>query len=304
MDSIGRIEWPKKKGGTPSFKQYLDDLKGVSLQDIWTDIPPISSRAKERLGYPTQKPEALLERIIQSSSNEGDRILDPFCGCGTTISVAQRLNRSWIGIDITHLAIALLKHRLRSAFGDSVNYKVIGEPVSLPDAKILAKQDPYQFQWWALGLVGARPIEQKKGADKGIDGRIYFFPQARVKGKPEQIIFSVKAGYVTVSHIRDLVGVINREKAAIGVFISLNKPTKHMRREAASAEFYESPELGPEFEHKKYPRIQLLTIENILNGLQVEYPSFARWRGDITIKKAPKAKKHEKSQIKKLDRYN
>ncbi len=301
LDSIGRIHWPKKKKGIPRFKQYLDDMKGVNLQDIWTDIPPISSQSKERLSYPTQKPEKLLERIILSSSNEGDIILDPFCGCGTTISVAQMLNRSWIGIDITHLAITLMKHRIKSAFGDSVEYNVIGEPVSLPDARILAKQDPYQFQWWSLGLVGARPVEQKKGADRGIDGRIYFFPQERMKGKAKQIIFSVKAGKVTVSYIRDLVGVINREKAAIGVFISLNKPTRQMVIEAASAGFYESGEVV----QNQYPRIQLLTIKELLDGKHVEYPSYAQWRGNITIKKAPKAEKIRKTpQDQKLSNYS
>ena len=161
-------------GAVPRFKRYLDAQRGKPISDVWTDIPPINARAAERLGYPTQKPEALLERIILASSNKGDVVLDPFCGCGTTIAAAQKLGRFWIGIDITHLAISLMKHRLQDAFGDGAKYKVIGEPVSLPDAEELAQQDPYQFQWWALGLVHARPTEQKKGADKGIDGRIYF----------------------------------------------------------------------------------------------------------------------------------
>jgi site-specific DNA-methyltransferase (adenine-specific) len=205
LDKIGRIVWPKKVGGSPAFKQYLNDMEGVDVQDIWIDIPPIFSQAAERLGYPTQKPEALLERIIKASSNEGDLILDPFCGCGTTIAVAQRLNRRWIGIDITHLAVALMKHRLHDMFGNNVQYDVIGEPVSLPDAKALAENDPYQFQWWALGLVGARPIEEKKGADRGIDGRLYFHDEAdSKKGRTKQIILSVKSGKVSVKDVRDL----------------------------------------------------------------------------------------------------
>ena len=185
--------------------------RGVSLQDLWGDIKPIGSRAAERLGYPTQKPVALLERIVRASSNEGDVVLDPFCGCGTTIAAAQKLHRRWSGIDITQLAISLIRYRMGDSFGKDCRFEVIGEPASAPDAAALAKEDPYQFQWWALGLVGARPVEQKKGADQGIDGRKYFHDEGR-GGKTKQIIFSVKAGKVTVSHIRDLVGVLTREK--------------------------------------------------------------------------------------------
>ena len=153
-------------------------------------------------------------------------------------------------------------------------FDVIGEPVSLQDAQTLARQDPYQFQWWTLGLAGARPIEQKKGADRGIDGRLYFHDEGR-GGKTKKIIFSVKAGHVTVSQVRDLVGVINREKAQIGVFLSLSPPTAPMRREAASAGFYNSP-------WGKHPRIQLLTIEDLLGGRTVDYPQAA----DVTFKRA------------------
>ncbi len=168
----------------------------------WIDINAINPVAKERLGYPTQKPEALLERIISASSNPGDLVLDPFCGCGTTIAAAQSSNRRWIGIDITHLAITLMKQRLKDTFGESVQFKVVGEPVSVPDAAALAASDPYQFQWWALGLVGARPVEGKKGADQGIDGKIVY--QGDEAGKFESVILSVKAGHVTANHVRDL----------------------------------------------------------------------------------------------------
>ena len=193
-------------GAVPRFKRYLDKQRGRTFGDVWADISPKNSQAQERLGYPTQKPEALLERIIRLSSNEGDVVLYPFCGCGTAVAAAQKLKRQWIGIDITHLAITLIKHRLHSTFGKKAHYKVLGEPIDLSGAKELAEQDPYQFQWWALGLVGARPTEQKKGADQGIDGRLYFFDEYTGSGKTKQIIFSVKAGYVTVSHVRDLWG--------------------------------------------------------------------------------------------------
>jgi DNA modification methylase len=176
-DRQGLVVWTSsKEGGTPRLKYYIDQNEGVPLSDFWDDIDIINSMGSEALGYPTQKPEALLDRIIRGTSDDGDVVLDPFCGCGTAIAVAERLKRQWIGIDVTHLAITLIRHRLQNQFGPSIKerYQVIGEPVSLPDAEALAKADPYQFQWWALGLVGARPTEQKKGADKGIDGRLYF----------------------------------------------------------------------------------------------------------------------------------
>jgi DNA modification methylase len=282
MDAEGRIYWPKKKGGWPREKVLLDVAKGIPLQDVWTDIFPINSQAQERLGYPTQKPEALLERLIQASSNEGDVVLDPFCGCGTAVSAAQKLNRRWIGIDITNLAITLVRSRLTDTFGGTAEYEVIGEPVSLPDAAKLAADDPYQFQWWALGLVGARPVEEKKGADKGIDGRVYFHVG---DGRTRQIVLSVKAGHLNVSHVRDLRGVIEREQADIGVLISLEEPTSPMRREAASAGFYASP-------WGKHPRLQLVTVEDLLTGKTIDRPPI---QTSITFKRAPKAtpKVHE-----------
>jgi len=266
-----------KPGGVPRFKRYLDDQRGKPLGDVWIDIPPLNSQAKERLGYPTQKPEVLLERIITLSSNEGDTVLDPFCGCGTTIAAAQKLGRRWIGIDITNLAISLIRHRLADTFGSAAEYEVIGEPVSLPDAAQLARDDPYQFQWWALGLVGARPVEQKKGADKGIDGRIYFHEGDTTKTK--QIILSVKAGHLTVAHLRDLRGVLDREKAEIGALICLEEPTAPMRKECASAGFYASP-------WGKHPRLQILTIEDLLTGKTIKRPPA---HTSVTFKRAPRA---------------
>ena len=272
----GRLVYTKS--GMPRYKRYLDEMPGTPVTSIWTDIPPINSQAQERLGYPTQKPEALLERIISASSNEGDVVLDPFCGCGTTIAAAQRLKRQWIGIDITSLAITLIRHRLADSFGAAATYEVVGEPVSLPDAAKLAKDDPYQFQWWALGLVGARPVEQKKGADKGIDGRIYFHEGDN--RETQQIIFSVKAGELHAPYIRDLRGVVEREKAAIGVLLALDEPTRAMRTEAASAGFYASP-------WGKHQRLQILTIEDLLTGKTLDRPPV---QASVTFKRAPKAR--------------
>ena len=266
---------------------YLDEMPGVPLQDWWGDILRVGNTAKERLGYPTQKPEALLERIIAASCNEGDTVLDPFCGCGTAVAVAQRLQRRWVGIDITHLAVNLIRHRMRDAYGDEIEqtYEVIGEPVTLDDAEELAKQDPYQFQWWALGIVGARPAEQKKGADKGIDGRIYFHDEGR-GGKTKQIVLSVKAGNVHRSHIHELRGVIDREDAQIGVLISFEESTRPMREEAASAGFYDSP-------WGKHPRLQIITVEQLLDGKQIDYPHVT----GVTFKKAPKAQGPESEAL-------
>jgi len=278
-----------RPGTVPQYKRYLDEMPGLSLSDVWADISPINSQAQERLGYPTQKPVALLERIIAASSNPGDTILDPFCGCGTTIAAAQKLGRHWIGIDVTHLAIALIKKRLADAYGDRVKYQVIGEPTTAQDAAGLAATDPYQFQWWALGLVGARPAEQKKGADKGIDGRLYFHDEGE-GGATKQVIFSVKARHITVTHVRDLRGVLDREKAALGVLITMEEPTRPMRTEAASAEFYQSPGW-----HTKHPRLQLITVEELLAGTRVNMPPVKHT--NVTYKRAPKATKADAEVI-------
>ena len=281
-----------RPGAVPSYKRYLDEMPGVAVGDSWDDISPINSQAKERLGYPTQKPEALLERIIEASCPHHGLILDPFCGCGTTVAVAERLNRRWIGIDITHLAIGLMKHRLRDAFGDEVEYEVIGEPVSLPDAQALADSDPYQFQWWALGLVGARPVEPKKGADKGIDGRLYFHDDA--EGETKQVILSVKAGHTGRSHMHELRGVVEREEAEIGVLITMQAPTQPMRREAASAGFYHSP--GWNTDH---PRLQILTVAELLAGQGIDMPPLRQV--STTYRKAPRALRLRESAQGELD---
>jgi DNA modification methylase len=295
LHARGFIYIPRDGEGQPKYKQYVS--AGVPYQDIWAYQPYTAGALwgteesidedvrwlqhdAERLGYPTQKPLGLLERIIRTSCPEGGVVLDPFCGCGTTVSAAQLLGRPWIGIDITNLAISLIRSRLRDQYGEEIRaqYDVIGEPKSLQDARVLAADDPYQFQWWALGQVGARPAELKKGADRGIDGRIVFFDDNTRKAKT--IILSVKAGGVQVSHIRDLVGVLDREKAVMGVLISLEEPTRNMRQEAAEAGFYRS-------EWGQHPRVQLLTVGQILEGKQIDMPP--RRQVDATIKRAPKA---------------
>lgn len=284
-----RIYWTRN--GIPRWKFYLDESEGLPLQDVWNDVQALRSWHDERLGYPTQKPEALLERILKASSHEGDTVLDPFCGCGTAIAVAQRLNRRWIGIDITHLAIGLIKKRLDDAFGEEVRkmYEVIGEPVDLAGAQKLANEDKFQFQSWALSLVGARQAGGvKKGADRGIDGRLIFFDENKPGRKEKQIIFSVKGGGVQVKDVRDLRGVIEREKAEIGVLISMEPPTKPMMKEAIETGFYQPPGLTD-----KYPRIQILSIAELLVGKKIEYPRLL----DVTYKKAPRARKAAEEQI-------
>jgi len=286
LDRDGRIWWSRT--GRPYLKRYLAEQKGTPIKSVITDVPPVGAQAAERLGYPTQKPVALLERIVSASSNEGDVVLDPFCGCGTTIAAAQKLGRRWIGIDVTHLAINLMKRRLKPTGCD---FKVVGEPTDLSGARALAKQDPYQFQWWALDLVDARPADEKKGADKGIDGRLAFVDD---KANPEykQVVISVKSGHVTALHIRDLRGVVDRENAAIGLFISLEDATGPMKTEAATAGFYQSP-----LREKGYPRLQLLTVGELLSGTKPDLPPSLD--PDATFKRAPKPRRKLKQS--KLD---
>lgn len=212
-------------------------------------------------------------------------MLDPFCGCGTTIAAAQRLNRHWVGVDITHLAIALINHRLRAAFGNRIKYQVIGEPKDVAGAQALAESDRFQFQWWALGLVGARPTELKKGADQGIDGRLYFHDEGN-KGDTKQIVISVKSGGVSVRDMRDLRGVMDREKAAIGVLITLKDSTRPMRQEVASSGVYKSP-WGTD-----HSALQILTVADLLGGRSIDYPS----QTNVTLKRAPQKQTHDGSE--------
>lgn len=207
-DAQGLIHWPKG-GGFPRRRDALPfdpASRMITMGDVWTDIDRINQTAKERLGYPTQKPEALLERIVKASSREGDAVLDPFCGCGTTIAVAQRLKRIWIGIDITYLAINLIKRRLDWAFGKgAVSFVEKGQPVDLAGAKRLAELDRFQFQQWALNLVGALPMKAEggKGADRGVDGLLLFH---EAKDRRERILVQVKSGTVK----RDDIGIVKQ----------------------------------------------------------------------------------------------
>lgn len=257
FDTEGRLHY-SRGSGVPRLKHFLDEMPGVPVGTVWSDIPPINSQAQERLGYPTQKPVALLERILSASSNPGDIVLDPFCGCGTTVHAAEKLGRQWIGIDVTHLAIGLIEKRLRDAF-PKVAFTTHGVPQDIAGARDLARRGRedknyyFEFEKWALSLIAAQPGNlSKKGADRGIDGNIYF-------GKTSRAIVSVKAGdNVGVSMIRDLVGTIQRERAAIGVFLTLTPPTKPMVAEAAAAGLYEEDGFAP------VPRVQIVTIEEAL----------------------------------------
>lgn len=266
LDAEGRLHFTSRGG--IRRKRYLDESKGRLAQALWDDIEPINSQSRERLGYPTQKPEALLERIIRASSIEGDVVLDPFCGCGTAVVAAQKLNRQWIGIDITHLAVAHMKSRIKSAFNleASQDYDVIGEPTDVGGARALWEQDPFQFQYWAVSLLEARPQEsQRRGPDSGIDGLLYFIDGPR--STPQKIVIQVKGGHVSVSQIRDLKGVVEREKAVMGLFISLEPPTGPMHTEAVSGGFYHSDLWGRDF-----PKLQMRTIAQLLDRQGFELP--------------------------------
>lgn len=256
LDDAGLVYWPPR-GSVPQFKRYSDEAPGVLIQDVITDIRPIASHSKERLGYPTQKPIALLDRIIQASSNKGDVVFDPFCGCGTTIYSAVKNERKWIGCDIAILAIKLIRETLQERFGlvEGAHFEVSGIPASVEQAEHLFKADPFQFQHWLIERVGGFPM-RKKVADRGIDGRVYFETRDGLR----EVILSVKGGAVRPTDIRDLRGVLEREEnAAMAGFLSLQEPSKAMLKEAAEAGCYE-------YAGVEYPRIQCLTVQDIIEG--------------------------------------
>lgn len=265
-DAEGRIYFPPKVGAWPYLKLFLDERAGMPVQDVWDDINPVNPIAKERLGYPTQKPLALLERIISASSNEGDIVLDPFCGCGTAVHAAQKLNRRWVGIDITPLATNLIRDRLEIAFA-GLKVPIEGWPSDMAGAVALAAQeDKYHFQDWAVIQCGARPAggERKKGADRGVDGVVPFLDGRTSK----RGVVSVKAGNTGPDHIRDLGGVVARDDdAAFGVFICLRQPTKPMVEEALNQGTWVS-----EFDGKTYPKMQILTAQDLLDGKPIRMP--------------------------------
>lgn len=272
LDKDGKLIFPQDKNGRIRRKVYFDEQQGPKITDVWTDITPLQGQSAERLGFPTQKPLALLERIIEASSNPGDVVLDPFSGCGTAIAAAQKLGRKWIGIDITNLAIAMHKVRLKDMFGLEAgkDYKVVGEPADLAGARQLAHDSRYQFQWWATSLIDARPMgeqggrEGKKGMDRGVDGMIRFLDSP---GKYGTAIVQVKSGKVSSGHIRDLKGVMEREKAEIGIYLTLEEPTKEMTTEALAAGYYHSPVWN-----RDYLRVQILTVEDLLAGKKPDVP--------------------------------
>jgi DNA modification methylase len=265
-DEEGRLIFPKNPDGRIRRKLYLNEQAGVPMGDVWTDIPPINSQATERLGYPTQKPLTLLERVIASSSRPGDIVLDPFCGCGTAIDAAQKLKRRWIGIDITTLAVDLIDARLRHTYGEWVtaSYETRGIPRDLSGARSLFARSPFEFERWCVGRVDGQPNTRQVG-DKGIDGVIRIPVGGR--GKQDRILVSVKGGTTNPGHVRDLVGAVTTERAAMGVFITMNKPTAGMRSAAERAGLYTWPVNG-----QTYPRVQIITVEELLDGKRPKMP--------------------------------
>ncbi|KQT34888.1 DNA methylase [Sphingomonas sp. Leaf412] len=285
LADAGVIDFPPPdSGGLPTYRQYLDRSPGLLLQDIWSyqphsrgtlhdsplaideDVRWLTAQGdSERLGYPTQKPVGLLERIVAASSDEGDVVLDPFCGCGTAVHAAQKLGRRWIGIDVTHLAISLIEKRMQAAF-PGVAFTVEGTPKDLASAEDLARRDKYQFQWWAVSMVDAMPYGgRKKGADGGIDGIIYFKPDGK---RTERALVSVKGGEnVGVQMIRDLHSAMEREKAPIGVFVTKALPTAAMMKEAAAVGRFHAPATG-----RSYPRLQIVTLAELFRGKRPDIP--------------------------------
>ena len=281
----------------PIYERYITERDGQSMPDVWSYQPYTDGtvfgteegidadvrwlRGGERQGFPTEKPVGLLDRILRASSNDGDVVLDPFCGCGTTIQAAESLGRNWIGIDVTHLAIGIIRHRLDTAFQGKAVYEVHGEPEDVAGARLLAEEDKYEFQWWAVDRIGGIPYgavagskKGKKGADGGRDGYIFFRHDPKA-AKPGKIVISVKAGKITPEYVRELAGTVTKEKADIGVLVSMEEPSQAMRVEAASYEPFRSPAFEP---HRSYDRIQLLSAKDIFAGKRVEFPGQNRSR--------------------------
>lgn len=261
-DEEGRLHFPSSASGALRLKMYADESQGERLQSLWDDIPPISSQAKERLGYPTQKPRALLERIIAASSNPGDVVLDPFCGCGTAVDAAQKLGRQWIGIDVTHIAIGMIEDRMRSGY-PGIAFETIGVPKDLASAEKLAADDPHQFQQWVCWQVGGFPRD-KKGGDKGVDGWFNFLAEG---GKRvETGVISVKAGdNVNPNMVRDLGRVMERDGHRFGLFVMKGLPTRGMQAEAASHPMIET-------EWGRFPAMQFVTLAELFGGLKPKLP--------------------------------
>lgn len=291
LHSEGRIWYPKQADGSddtskrPALKRYLAEQEGSIVTSVWDDIHPLHSAHQERLGYPTQKPLALLERILAASSNEGDVVLDPFCGCGTTVHAAEKMGRRWIGIDITHLAIGLIQKRLIEAF-PRVQFEVEGVPKDVGAAEALAEADKHQFQLWACSMVEAVPFKGgRKGADGGVDGYIYFKPDGKTS---EKAVVSVKGGKnVGVGMVRDLIATIERERAKVGIILTLTEPTREMKKEAATAGLYKTEMLGD------FPRIQILTVQDLFDGDRPRLP----WIDPTVFKKAKRERTEKQGDL-------
>lgn len=270
QESLDRLKYKAKSfRGAKVYDGYEPNPLGKHPDDVW-DVQPVMPSAKEQLPWPTQKPERLLETVIAASSNPGDVVMDPFCGCGTAIAVAQRLERQWIGIDVAAFATDVIKERLRRTYGEGIDrtYEFIPKPTTAEDARKL-KDMPYLFQWWAIERVGAQPAPKRKGADRGIDGRIYFRERDSAgRIEAQQVVISVKAGQTGPAHVRELLGVVKRENAAIGVLITLRKPTRAMLAEAASVSPYHSSTWG-----ESYPKLQVVTVEDLMTSKPIDYPA-------------------------------
>lgn len=267
LDVAGRIFWPKRAGGTPMLKRYLDESKGIPAQDVITDIY-VNNISSERLGYPTQKPLALLERILKASSNEGDVVLDPFCGCGTTIDAAEKLGRQWLGIDITYLAIDLIEKRLRHTYGDAITktFTTVGIPRDVEGARALFKSSPFDFERWAVSMVEGQPQQRSQVGDKGVDGIIRFPTDA--KGGTGRVVVSVKGGkQLSPQMVRDLGGTVASQRAAGGVLITLEKPTKGMIDEANRSGLFHAERHG-----KSFQKLQIITVAELFEGKQPKLP--------------------------------
>lgn len=267
LDSEGRIYWPKKQGGWPRFKRYLDEAEGIPLQDVWTDIYPVNSQAEERLGYPTQKPLTLLDRIIRASTNPGDVVFDPFCGCGTAVYASHLAGRHWIGCDIAILSVRIVEDTLLKRYGliDSEHYDISGVPLSVDAATDLFERDRQQFQHWAVELAGGFCNNRYSG-DQGVDGRLYYGDPSRGL---RSMVLSVKGGQVAPAFVRELVGTLEMQGAQMAGFICLQEPTKGMKDIAAK---------GGMIEHEgaKYPRVQIRTVGDLLAGRFFDTPARAR----------------------------
>jgi len=320
LGTLERLELLYQKGlieikdgsAWPTPVRYLESADGQPLSDIWAaqpytegtvygtndvidaDVAWLGTTDPERLGYPTQKPLGFLERIIQSSCPEEGLVLDPFCGCGTAVVAAEKLRRKWIGIDITYLAINLIKNRLKDVF-PNIKFNIEGEPRDIGAAKDLAK-NPYQFQWWALSLINARPVgatatkptRGKKGADEGVDGWLRFVNGP--EGHVEKVVVQVKSGHVGVKDIRELRDVVSRQNAAVGLFITLENPTRDMIREVKTTDPYLSSRWNQE-----YPKIQILTIKELLESVKPDLPPKINM-----FKEAPRIKRASSKKQQKL----